>query len=128
MSCNGDSGSASQTWQQWEPEPRQTGREHPSLKGIAGAFGSGIDPQLLAHGDALEDRSISRITKEARPDASRKLQALKAISKQQPLQAWLHELCTALAPVIPEPFKGFIACSAAQARAVLLPSEFCAKY
>lgn len=42
--------------------------------------------------------------------------------------AWLHELCTALAPVVPEPFKGFIACSAAQAKAMLLPSEFCAKY
>lgn len=66
--------------------------------------------------------------KRARSDACGKLQALKAISKQQPLQAWLHELCTELAPVVPEPFKGFIACSAAQARAVLLPSEFCAKY
>ena len=93
-------------------------------------FGSAFDLQLklFAHGCALEDGSMSRITKETRLDADRKLQALKIISRYWPLQALLHEFFTALAPVVPEPFKGFIACSAAQAKAMLLPSEFSAKY
>lgn len=71
---------------------------------------------------------MSGSTRDTWPDADGKLQALKAMSREQPLQALLHEFFTALAPVVPETFKGFIACLASQAKAVLLPSEFCAKY
>lgn len=91
-------------------------------------FSSGFDLQLKLFAHGKEDGSMSRITKDARPDADRKLQALKGLSKQQPSQVLLHDFSPALAPVVPEPSKGFIACSAAQAKAMCLPSEFCAKY